>query len=244
MAEFPAFPLFTDAYLGDTTHLSTIEHGAYLLLLMVAWRSQDGALPNDDRLLTRYTKLTRAQWLRMKPIIMPFFDVEGGLLIQQRLRDERDMVRQKRESQAANGRASALKRKGRHSTKREPIANQSSTPKPKPTPTVEDISKDMFVEPKVSTAQSGLTVDHVVEAWNQMADRTGLRRVSKITPQRRTKIKTRIRQNSVDEFASALAAVEQSSFLRGENDRGWRADFDWITEPRNFVKLTEGVYDR
>jgi hypothetical protein len=39
MAEFPALPLWTDAYLGDTRHLSQSEHGAYLLLLITAWRT-------------------------------------------------------------------------------------------------------------------------------------------------------------------------------------------------------------
>ena len=53
MAEFPALPLFTDALLGDTTHLDATEFGAYLLMLIVAWRSPDCALPDDDRYLAR-----------------------------------------------------------------------------------------------------------------------------------------------------------------------------------------------
>ena len=64
MAEFPALPLWTDAYLADTTHLSTIEHGAYLLLLMTAWRTKECCLPDDDKLLSRYARLTAAQWRR------------------------------------------------------------------------------------------------------------------------------------------------------------------------------------
>jgi uncharacterized protein YdaU (DUF1376 family) len=114
MAKFPALPLFTDAYLGDTTHLTTIEHGAYLLLLMVAWRSKDTSLPDDDKMLARYARMTPGQWSRIKPTIEEFFEVRGGNWTQKRLTDEASYVNGKRDAQAAAGRASAAKRKGRH----------------------------------------------------------------------------------------------------------------------------------
>lgn len=38
MAEFPALPLWTDAYLADTAHLSYEEHGLYFHILMTMWR--------------------------------------------------------------------------------------------------------------------------------------------------------------------------------------------------------------
>jgi uncharacterized protein YdaU (DUF1376 family) len=116
MAEFPALPLWTDAYLGDTTHLTTIEHGAYLLLLMTAWRTKECALPDDDRLLARYARCTAGQWKRLRPILEPFFVSGNGQWRQSRLTDEAVAVRQHRELQSRKGKASALKRKGRHST--------------------------------------------------------------------------------------------------------------------------------
>ena len=36
--------------------------------------------------------------------------------------------------------------------------------------------------------------------------------------------------------------VLNSPFLLGENNRNWRADFDWIFKPSNFVKILEGNY--
>lgn len=118
MAEFPALPLWTDAYLGDTTHLTTIEHGAYLLLLMTAWRTRGCALPDDDRLLARYARLSAQQWKRMRPIIAAFFIVENGVWRQGRLTDERDAVERHRRLQSEKGKAGALakslKKNGRH----------------------------------------------------------------------------------------------------------------------------------
>ncbi len=237
MAEFPALPLFTDAYLGDTTHLTTIEHGAYLLLLMVAWRSKDCRLPDDDRLLARYSKTTPAQWRRLKPILEPFFLVENGHWIQRRLNDEHDHVRQVRESQAANGRASALKRKGRHSTKRMPSVNGASTPTPSPSPT-EEVS-----EPNGSLVNV-LRPEHVVEAWNAMAERLGLATVRKLSTERRRKLQIRIREHTIEDFTEAISAIERSPFLRGDGKEGWRADFDFLLQPKSFLKLIEGSYDR
>lgn len=107
MAEFPALPLWTDAYLGDTTHLTTIEHGAYLLLLMTAWRTRDCALPDDDRLLARYARLNAQQWKRIRPILEPFFLIESGVWRQGRLTDERGAVERHRLQQSEKGKAGA-----------------------------------------------------------------------------------------------------------------------------------------
>jgi len=106
MAEFPYFPLWTDAYLGDTTHLTTIEHGAYLLLLISMWRTQDKSLPNDDARLAKYVRLTPGQWKRIKPEVMRFFEVDGDVIFQGRLRDEAAIVKRRsnRQSHAAKAR--------------------------------------------------------------------------------------------------------------------------------------------
>ena len=94
------------------------------------------------------------------------------------------------------------------------------------------------------TTAPALKPEHVVEVWNENAPVWGLKPIRKLTPARRRKLSTRIRENTIDEFTEAIAAIGRSSFLRGENGRGWRADFDWMLEPRNFTKLTEGTYDR
>lgn len=141
MAEFPALQLWTDAYLGDTTHLTTIEHGAYLLLLMTAWRSGDCSLPDDDRMLARFARLNPQQWARIKPIMLTFWSVENGRWRQRRLTDEWGAVKQKREAAAANGKLSALKRKGRHLTKREPSDNGASTTTATATATIIPLDK-------------------------------------------------------------------------------------------------------
>ena len=111
MAEHPFLPLATDAYLGDTMHLTTTEHGAYLLLLMAMWRSRDGHLPNDDRMLARTCRLTTTQWARIRPTIMAFMTVSDAGVSQGRLMDERAFVKRKSQSQSDKANARWLKEK-------------------------------------------------------------------------------------------------------------------------------------
>lgn len=116
MAEYPALPLWTDAYLGDTHHLTTIEHGAYLLLLIAAWRTKECGLPDDDRKLAKFAHLTARQWSRMRPALEGFYRIEDGMWWNDRLLDERDAVRRLTMQRSDAGKASALKRKHRGAT--------------------------------------------------------------------------------------------------------------------------------
>ncbi len=64
-------PLYIGDYLRDTRRLSTLEHGAYLLLIMEYWTV--GSLPTDDRQLARIAGLSIGEWTDIQPIIKTFF---------------------------------------------------------------------------------------------------------------------------------------------------------------------------
>lgn len=97
MAEFPALPFWVDAYVADTGHLSPEQHGLYLLLLMLMWRSHDCRVPNDDdwiaRRLNVNSDLVR---LKLRPIIAEFcFPDSRHWLSQKRLRKEWNSLRER-----------------------------------------------------------------------------------------------------------------------------------------------------
>lgn len=99
----PAYlPLFGSDYLADTQHLSTEQHGAYLLLMIAAWRQDDGGLPLDDKKLARISGLSTRKWLAIKDTILDFWFVEDGRIFQQRLLKERRFAAQKSDSNRKN----------------------------------------------------------------------------------------------------------------------------------------------
>lgn len=143
MAQFPSLPLWTDAYLADTGHLTTIEHGAYLLLLITMWRN-GGKLPNDDKQLARFARMTGGQWARIKPNIMPFFTVLSDGITQGRLTDELGIVRQKSAKQSNSAKAKWRKEHNkRHASAYAEdgigdIPNECHSDAPISTPTIEE----------------------------------------------------------------------------------------------------------
>ncbi len=112
MAEFPFMPMYWDAYLGDTKHLTCLEHGAYLQILAVMWRS-GGVLPDDEEFLISITGLRHSQWRRMRHRIMAFMrPVTGGRFTQSKLAYQLDVVRTKSNKASHNAKARWLKTKG------------------------------------------------------------------------------------------------------------------------------------
>jgi uncharacterized protein YdaU (DUF1376 family) len=64
-------PLYVADYLGDTGHLSTEQHGAYLLLLFAYWVRGD--LPDDDQQLANITRLPLDIWREHRPVLKALF---------------------------------------------------------------------------------------------------------------------------------------------------------------------------
>jgi hypothetical protein len=48
---------------------------------------------------------------------------------------------------------------------------------------------------------------------------------------------------SLDQWREFCQRVRGSPFLTGDNDRGWKADLDFMLKPKNANKLLEGGYD-
>jgi len=92
MAKYPALPLWTDAYLADTTHLSLEEHGIYLMLLMLAWRSPDCAIPNNKKRILRMLRVHGNYWPKIEQILTEFWHLSDDKWKQQKLNKCRSKV--------------------------------------------------------------------------------------------------------------------------------------------------------
>jgi len=90
---------------------------------------------------------------------------------------------------------------------------------------------------------SPLTVDELVEDWNALATQCGLPTVAKLTESRRRRAQARIRQYpELEAWQRAFACIRGSPWMQGQNERGWRADFDFILQDKSFTRLVEGTY--
>lgn len=77
MSQAPSMPMYWDVYLAETTHLTTEEHGAYMLLMAAIWR-RNGSVPDNDRDNARILGLTPDTWHKVKARILPFLRIEEG----------------------------------------------------------------------------------------------------------------------------------------------------------------------
>ena len=77
----------------------------------------------------------------------------------------------------------------------------------------------------------------------EVANEYGLSIISKLSDKRKAKLKARIDELGEGKIIEAIDKIKESSFLRGENDRKWKIDFDWlIANDTNILKVLEDKY--
>jgi uncharacterized protein YdaU (DUF1376 family) len=65
-------PMYWQSYFSKTRHLTTKQHGAYILLIGEYWIR--GKLPADERRLARIAGLTSSEWRAERSILSEFFE--------------------------------------------------------------------------------------------------------------------------------------------------------------------------
>ena len=72
---------------------------------------------------------------------------------------------------------------------------------------------------------------------------TSLSRCIRLTDKRAKAVRQLFAKGyTAEQLTDAFGRAQASSFCTGRNDRGWRADFDWLMNENNLVKVLEGKY--
>lgn len=87
-------------------------------------------------------------------------------------------------------------------------------------------------------------IKEIINAWNALGS-MGIAEVYKVVPssKRYGNLKARIKQYGKDAVLKAIENIRSSSFLCGDNKKGWTITFDWFVLPNNFIKVWEGNYN-
>jgi len=79
-------PLYIADYLSSTSRLTTVQHGAYMLLIMDYWKN--GKLPDDDSILAQIVKMSPDAWSIARAVLVQFFSIENGEWTHARIESE------------------------------------------------------------------------------------------------------------------------------------------------------------
>jgi hypothetical protein len=111
-----------------------------------------------------------------------------------------------------------------------------------------DIEEDKSSSRQKSDEVMRIPFEKLVDLYHSIC--TSLPRIRKLTSKRKSYVKARWKENPDMQFwTEFFQRVENSDFLsgrlepKGNRDRPFKADLEWITKEENYIKILEGKYD-
>lgn len=108
----------------------------------------------------------------------------------------------------------------------------------------EEETSSSAVAPAAPSEGEEVDITRVVEMYHTIC--TDYPKLVKLSASRKNKIKLRFKEMGCDYavMQNLFEKMQASNFMRGDNKKGWRADFDWLFEnDKNWPKVLEGKYD-
>lgn len=108
----------------------------------------------------------------------------------------------------------------------------------------QDVSQTqpMSAQAEAEADKERVSPDVFIAYWNS---KKNLPKIKAFTEQRKKKLRIRLKEKLFAEsWRQAIDRISASKFCIGQNDRGWRADIDFLLDnDTNYAKVLEGKYD-
>lgn len=103
------------------------------------------------------------------------------------------------------------------------------------------IEEYSIVENKEDIVETIPMIDYksYIDFFNSLEN---LPNVVKLTDKRKKSLKARLKDYDDNKIKELWTIANNTPFLCGNNDRGWKADFDWLVNENNLVKISENKY--
>jgi uncharacterized protein YdaU (DUF1376 family) len=184
-------PIYIGDYLADTSHLTTEEHGAYLLLMFHYWRK--GPLPSDVRRLASIVGLSGDAWSNAWALLESFFTLgEDGLLHHKRIDHELIEASGKRQKSTERAEKAARARWGNAPSNAQAspqaLLDECPSPSPSPSPSQEKhVSEAKASSPRKSSGTPD-PIEEIYKAYPRKVGRRGaLKAIAKAIQQVRNR---------------------------------------------------------
>jgi uncharacterized protein YdaU (DUF1376 family) len=225
--------MYWDAYLADTTHLTTEEHGAYMLLLAAMWR-RNGVVPDDDKDNARILGLTPVKWRKIKARLMATisgFIVENDTITQEKLqktwKNTQEKIDKNKQNGAKGGRAAASNNNDLgQANATVSVKPKSSIPEPEPEPVKKESTNVLLAQ------SSSFSASDFQDFWDAYPHRNG----KKGRPNAEKSFARAIKSGAtLEQIAAGVSSMQndpdvRKGFARDPttwlNQKGWTDEFD------------------
>ena len=91
------------------------------------------------------------------------------------------------------------------------------------------------------TSIKDISIRDIVDLFNTTC--VSFPKVTAVSADRKKHISARLKQYGIETIKLVFEKAQASDFLKGNNQRKWKANFDWLLNETNFAKVLDGNYD-
>jgi uncharacterized protein YdaU (DUF1376 family) len=248
----PYIPLYVQDFLTDEKLMecSASATGIYIRLMCVMHKSETyGTIllkqkdkQNEKQILNFAYKVAKFLPYDLPTIVSGIeellsenvIQIDGDLMIQKRMYKD-GIISDKRASAGSNGGKKTAKKLKDFATAK-PEANTQANSEYE-----NEVENEVEIKTKIAEKNKIAKIDfeEIVKIFNSVC--VDLPVVEKISKTREKAIENRIKEFSLEQLGEVFRKVHESDFLSGRKT-DWKANFDWIMNPTNFIKILEDNY--